>query len=159
MARAANPVPKGYSTVTPVLTLEDTRKAIDWYKKALEAEEQYTSVGPDGKVMHAAIRIGSSYLMLHDEMMGTKGPRSLGGSPIELWLYVEDCDVVFDRAVAAGAVAKVPIDDQFWGDRWGVFADPFGLTWSVATRKEDLTQEEIEARHEELHGAMAGKSS
>jgi uncharacterized glyoxalase superfamily protein PhnB len=158
MAKAASPVPKGYSTVTPVLTLEDTRKAIDWYKKALNAEEQSIAVGPDGKVMHAAIRIGSSYLMLHDEMMGAKAPRTLGGSPVELWLYVDDCDAVFKRAVDAGAVAKVPVSDQFWGDRWGVFTDPFGLGWSVATHKEDLTKEEMESRQSEQLAEMAGKT-
>src|SRR6185503_11480143 len=157
MAKSAKPVPEGYSTVTPVLTCQDTRKAIDWYKKALGAEEGYVSTGPDGKVMHAAIRIGESYLMLHDEMMGTKSARALGGSPIELWLYVDDCDAVFKKAVDAGAQAKVPIADQFWGDRWGVFADPFGLTWSVATHKEDLSHEEIEARQNEAFAEMAGK--
>jgi uncharacterized glyoxalase superfamily protein PhnB len=157
MARAASPVPKGYSTVTPVLTLEDSRKAIDWYKKALGAEESGVSVGPDGKVMHAAIRIGNSYLMLHDEMMGAKPARALGGSPIELWLYVDDCDALFQRAVDAGAQAKVPVADQFWGDRWGVFTDPFGLSWSVATHKEDLTKDEMEARQSEFFAEMAGQ--
>lgn len=158
MAKATSPIPKGYSTVTPVLTLEDTRKAIDWYKKALNAEELSLSAGPDGKVMHAAIRIGGSTLMLHDEMMGAKAPRTLGGSPVELWLYVDDCDAVFKRAVDAGAVAKVPVSDQFWGDRWGVFTDPFGLGWSVATHKEDLTKEEIESRQSELFAETAGKT-
>lgn len=158
MAKATSPVPKGYSTVTPVLTHENTRKAIDWYKKALGAEELSISAGPDGKIMHAAIRIGSSYLMLHDEMMGAKGPQKLGGSPVELWLYVDDCDAVFKRAVDAGAVAKTPPSDQFWGDRWGVFTDPFGLAWSVATHKEDLTKAEIESRQEEFFSAMAGKN-
>jgi PhnB protein len=157
MAKATSPVPKGYSTVTPVLTLEDSRKAIDWYKKALNAEEQSVSAGPDGKVMHAAIRIGNSYLMLHDEMMGSKSSRTLGGSPIDLWLYVDDCDAVFKRAVDAGATPKMPVSDQFWGDRWGVFTDPFGLEWSVATHKEDLTREEIEARQEQFFAAMADK--
>ena len=157
MAKASSPVPKGYSTVTPVLTLEDSRKAIDWYKKALGAEEQGVATGPDGKVMHAAIRIGSSQLMLHDEMMGSKSPRTLGGSPVDLWLYVEDCDAAFKRAVDAGAVAKMPVSDQFWGDRWGVFTDPFGLEWSVATHKEDLTKEEMEARQKELFASMAGQ--
>lgn len=158
MAKAASPVPKGYSTVTPVLTLEDSRKAIDWYKKALGAEEQSVSAGPDGKVMHAAIRIGNSYLMLHDEMMGSKSPRTLGGSPVDLWLSVDDCDAAFKRAVDAGATPKVPVSDQFWGDRWGVFTDPFGLEWSVATHKEDLTREEIESRQSEFFAATAGKS-
>jgi len=159
MARAASPVPKGYSTVTPVLTCEDTRKAIEWYKKALGAEEQSTSVGPDGKVMHASIRLGTSYLMLHDEMMGSKAARRLGGSPVELFLYVDDCDALFKRAVDAGAVAKMLPSDQFWGDRWGAFTDPFGLVWQVATHKEDLTKEEIESRQAEFFAEMAGKTS
>jgi PhnB protein len=158
MARAASPVPKGYSTVTAVLTMQDTRKAIDWYEKALGAEEQSISTGPDGKVMHASIRLGTSYLMLHDEMAGSKSPRAYGGSPVELFLYVPDCDAVFKRAVDAGAEGKVPPSDQFWGDRWGVFTDPFGLSWSVATHKEDLTKDEIESRQSELFAEMVGKT-
>ena len=157
MTRATNPVPEGYTTVTPVVTLENTRKAIDWYKKALGAEEQHTSVGPDGKVMHSAIRIGDSHVMLHDEIAGSKSPRAFGGSPVELFLYVKDCDAVFKKAVDAGAEGKVPPSDQFWGDRWGVFVDPFGLAWSVATHKEDLTKEEIEARQSEFFAEMAAK--
>ena len=158
MARAANPVPKGYSTVTPILTLVDTRKAIEWYERALGAEEQSISVGPDGKVVHAAIRIGNAHLMLHDEMMGAKSPKALGGSPMELFLYVDDCDALYKRAVDAGAVEKVPLEDQFWGDRWGVLTDPFGFSWSVATHKEDLTPEEIERRQSELFAQTASKS-
>jgi PhnB protein len=157
MARATSPIPKGYSTVTPVLTLQDSRKAIAWYTKALGAEQQSVSAGPDGKVMHAAIRIGDSHLMLHDEMQGSRSARTLGGSPVELWLYVDDCDALFERAVAAGAVPKMPVADQFWGDRWGVLEDPFGLTWSVATHKEDLTREEMESRAQEFFAASAGK--
>ena len=158
MARAASPVPKGYSTVTPVLTMDDSRKAIDWYKKALGAKDEGISEGPDGKVMHAAIRIGDSPLMIHDPMAGTKSPRAYGGSPVELFLYVEDCDAFYKRAVDAGAQGKVPPSDQFWGDRWGVFVDPFGLAWSVATHKEDLTPEEMETRQNEFFAATAGKN-
>ena len=157
MARSASPVPEGYSTVTPVLTLEDTRKAIEWYKKALGAEEHGISEGPDGKVMHAAIRIGRSYLILHDEMMGAKAPRKLGGSPVELFVYVDDCDAVYKRAVDAGAKPTMPVEDQFWGDRWGALTDPFGFGWQIATHKEDLTKEEIEARQSEFFAEMAGK--
>ena len=157
MAKATNPIPAGYATVTPVLTHRDSKKALDWYQRALGAEQESLSVGPDGKVMHAAIRIGNSHLMLHDEMMGSKSAPSLGGSPVELWLYVDDVDRVFERAVAAGAKAQQAVSDQFWGDRWGVFTDPFGLTWSVATHKEDLTKDEIEARMEKQFAEMAGK--
>ena len=109
-------------------------------------------------VMHASIRVGTSYLMLHDEMAGSKSPRAYGGSPVELFLYVDDCDAVFKRAVDAGADGKVKPSDQFWGDRWGVFTDPFGLSWSVATHKEDLTKDEIESRQSEFFAEMAGKS-
>jgi PhnB protein len=164
MTRTVKPVPEGYSTVTPVLTMEDTRKAIDWYKKALGAEEMGVSKGPDGKVMHADIRIGKSHIMLHDEMMGTKAPSRLGGSPVELWLYVDDCDALFERAVNAGAKVEVPVSDQFWGDRFGAFKDPFGLGWAVATHKEELTAEQIKARQEKHFAAreqeqLAGAAS
>jgi len=158
MTTAASPVPKGYSTVTPVLTMKDTRKAIAWYEKALGATEQSVSEGPDGKVMHASIRIGTSYVMLHDEMQGAKSPGALGGSPVELCLYVEDCDALFKRAVDAGAKGNVPPSDQFWGDRWGVFTDPFGLAWWAVTHKEDLTKDEIESRQSEFFAEMAGKA-
>ena len=159
MAKATSPIPKGYSTVTPVVTLDDTRKAIDWYKKALGAKEQSVSKSPEGKVMHADILIGNSHLMLHDEMMGTRSAKKLGGSPIELWLYVEDCDAVFKKAVDAGAKATFPPTDQFWGDRHGSFTDPFGLSWSVATHKEDLTKAEMERRQEAFFAEMAEKVS
>ena len=157
MAKATDAIPKGYHAVTPVLCLEDSRRAIDWYKKALGAEEQSISAGPDGKVMHAAIRIGDSHLMLHDEMQGSKSARTLGGSPVELWLYVPDVDAVFKRAVDAGAKPGMQVADQFWGDRWGTFTDPFGLSWSVATHKEDLSKAEMETRQKEFFAEMAGK--
>src|ERR1700680_2505668 len=103
MAKAKHAVPEGHHTVTPMLTLEHAAQAMDWYKKALGAEEMARSVGPDGKILHAQMRIGNSLLMMHDAMMGGKGPHGLGGSPMSLWIYVEDCDALFNRAVAAGA--------------------------------------------------------
>lgn len=156
MAKAKQAVPEGYQTVTPVLTLDGARKAIDWYKKALGAEELSVSPGPDGKIMHAEIRIGSSKVMLNDPVMGNKGPKDLGGSPASLWLYVEDCDALFNRAVEAGGKVEMPLGDQFWGDRFGAFKDPFGYSWSIATHKEDLTREEIEVRQAEFFEQMAG---
>ena len=102
MTKASSAIPRGHHTVTPSLTLDNAAQAIDWYKKALGAEEIARSVGPDGKIMHAEIRIGDSLIMLMDAMMGGKGPKALGGSPASLWLYVDDCDALFDRAVAAG---------------------------------------------------------
>ena len=102
MAKASNAIPKGHHTVTPSLTLDNAAQAIDWYKKALGAEETSRAVGPDGKIMHAEIRVGDSPIMLMDAMMGMKGPKGFGGSPASLWLYVDDCDALFKRAVAAG---------------------------------------------------------
>src|SRR3954464_2816494 len=103
MAKAKHAVPEGFHTVTPQLTLDDAAKAIEWYKKALGAEEVSRANGTDGKFMHAELRIGDSLIMMNDAMMGGKGPRTLGGSPASLWVYVDDCDTMFNRAVAAGA--------------------------------------------------------
>jgi len=156
--RAKKPVPEGFHTVTPQLTLENTAQAIDWYKKALGAEEISRAAGPDGKIMHAEIRIGDSRLMLNDEMGGGKSARAMGGSPMSLWVYVEDCDTLFNRAVAAGAKVEGPMSqltDQFWGDRTGMFTDPFGYRWSIATHKEDLTREEMEKRGAEFFKQQA----
>jgi PhnB protein len=138
-------VPAGYHTITAQLTLDDAAQTMDWYKKALGAEEVSRSVGPDGKIMHAELKIGDSRFMMNDVMMG-KGPRAFGGSPASLWLFVEDSDVLFDRAVRAGAKVEMPMADQFWGDRADAVADPAGYTWWIATRKEDLTPEEMEKR-------------
>ena len=154
MAQAKSAVPAGHHTVTPQLTLDNAAQAIDWYKKALGAEEVARAVGPDGKIMHAEIRIGNSLIMVNDPMGGAKGPTGFGGSPASLWLYVEDCDALFNRAVAAGA--QVPpgpmgqLADQFWGDRSGTLIDPQGYQWTIATRKEDLTPPEIQKRMDEF---------
>ena len=146
MANAKKAVPEGYHTITPQLTLSDAARAIDWYKKALGAEERGRFPGPDGKIMHAELRIGDSQFMLNDEVMGQKAPKSLGGSPASFWLYVDDSDSLYKRAVDAGAKVQMPITDQFWGDRAGSVADPAGYTWWISTRKEDLTQAEIQQR-------------
>ena len=154
MARAKSPIPVGFHTVTPQLTLDNAAEAIDWYKKAFGAEEMSRAIGPDGKIMHAELRIGDSRLMVNDAMMGSKGPKTMGGSPISLWVYVDDVDSFFNRAVAAGA--QVPpgpmgaVADQFWGDRCGMVIDPAGYRWTIATRKEDLTPEEIKQRQDEF---------
>ena len=150
MAKAKKAVPEGHHTVTPHLIMDNAAKALDWYKKALGAQEVARAAGPDGKIMHAEIRIGDSLIMLNDEMGGAKSAKAFGGSPASLWVYVDDCDALFNRAVAAGA--KVPpgpmgaMADQFWGDRAGTLTDPHGYTWTIATRKEDLTTEEINTR-------------
>ncbi len=154
MAKAKNPVPEGFHTVTPQLTLDNAAQAIDWYKKALGAEEVTRAVGPNGEIMHAELRIGNSLIMLNDAMGGGKGPKAYGGSPLSLWLYVNDCDSLYNRAVSAGAqVPPGPMSkmaDQFWGDRCGTFNDPFGYRWTIATRKEDLAPDEMKRRQDEF---------
>jgi PhnB protein len=149
MAKAAKPVPEGYHTITPQLTLDDAAGTIEWYKKALGAEELGRSLGPDGKIMHAEIKIGNSRVMVNDVMMG-KGPKALGGSPASLWLFVDDSDALFKRALGAGATVAMPIADQFWGDRAGAVIDPAGYTWWIASRKEDLTPAEMRQRAEDF---------
>jgi uncharacterized glyoxalase superfamily protein PhnB len=154
MAKATRAVPEGHHTVTPQLVLDNAAQAIDWYKKALGAEEVARVVGPDGKIMHAEIRIGDSLIMLNDPMGGGKGPKAFGGSPAALWLYVEDCDALFNRAVAAGGHVRPgpmgQLTDQFWGDRSGTFTDPYGYEWTIATHKEDVTPEEMKRRTDEF---------
>src|SRR5256885_17237899 len=108
MAKAKRAVPEGYHTVTPALILDDAAAAVDWYKKALGAEELARALGPDGKIMHGEIRLGDSRVMVNDAMMGMKGPQGHGGSPASLWVYVDDCDALFNRAVAAGAKVLMP---------------------------------------------------
>jgi PhnB protein len=150
MAKAKNAVPEGFHTVTPVLTLDNAAQAIDWYKKALGAQEVSRAVGPDGTILHADLRIGDSRIMLNDAMMGSKGPKAIGGSPASLWIYVEDCDALFTRAVAAGAQVfgggMGQMQDQFWGDRSGTVTDPHGYNWTIATHKEDLSPQEMQQR-------------
>jgi PhnB protein len=153
MAKAKSAVPEGLHTVTPQLTLDNAAEAIEWYKKALGADETSRATGPDGKIMHAELRIGTSRIFVNDAMMGGKGPKALGGSPASFWIYVDDCDALFKRAIAAGGqVALGPmgqLQDQFWGDRSGSMTDPSGYMWTIATRKEDLTPEEMQQRQEQ----------
>jgi len=162
MAPAKSPVPEGFHTVTPHLILDNAAAAIEWYKKAFGAQEKSRALGPDGKIMHAELEIGNSRFMLNDEMGGGRSAKSLGGSPISLWIYVPDCDAIFNRAVAAGAtVPSGPMGqlaDQFWGDRTGMLIDPHGFQWTIATRKEDLSREEMDRRAEEFFKQFAGQS-
>ena len=155
MAKAASPVPEGYHTITPGLTLDNAARTIEWYKKAFGAEEIGRHLGPDGKIMHAELKIGGSRFMVNDAMPGTKGPQAYGGSPVTLWIYVENCDALFNRAVGAGAGVEMPLTDQFWGDRGGVVKDPEGYTWWIATRKEDLTPAELDQRAAEFFKMMS----
>lgn len=154
MSKAASYRPENFHSVTPQLTLNNAAKAIDWYKKALGAEEVARSLGPDGKIMHAELRIGDSHLFVNDVMMG-KGPKEFGGSPAGFWIYIENSDVLFKRAVDAGGKVQMPLEDQFWGDRAGAIADPEGYTWWIATRKEHLTKTQVEQRAQEYFAKMA----
>jgi len=139
------PVPEGMHTVTPHLVCAGAADAIEFYKKAFNAVEGGRLPGPQGKLMHAMIRIEGSAVMLVDEMpeWGAFGPKSLKGSPVTIHLYVEDVDAFVKRAVAAGAKITMPVDDTFWGDRYGRLEDPFGHHWSVATHIRDMTYEEM----------------
>lgn len=145
---AVRPIPEGYHSVTPYLIVRGAAAAIEFYKKAFGATELFRMDGPGGKVGHAEIRIGNSPVMLADEHheIGAVGPEVLGGSPVNLLIYVEDCDAVFTRALAEGAAETRPLKDQFYGDRSGTLTDPFGHSWTVATHKEDVSPEEMQRR-------------
>jgi len=157
MAKAAKPVPEGYQTMTPQLTLDNAAQTIDWYVKALGAKEVSRFTGPDGKIMHAELSIGTSRFLVNDAMEGQKGPQALGGSPASWWLYVDNCDTLFNRAVGAGAKVQMKMEDQFWGDRAGAVADPNGYTWWIATRKETLTPDELRQRADEYFKQPASR--
>jgi uncharacterized glyoxalase superfamily protein PhnB len=140
------PIPEGYHTVTPMFVFKEAQKAIDFYKKALGAIEKFVMPGPNGKgIMHAELKIGDSNIMLGEENPDypCKSAETLGESPISLFLYVKDADAAFKKAVDAGATAKMPVQDMFWGDRMGTVQDPFGYSWSFATHTKDLTPDQI----------------
>jgi PhnB protein len=142
------PIPDGYPRVTPYLIVDGASAAIDFYRDVLGASERMRMDGPDGKVGHAELELGDSVIMLADEFpeIGARGPKSVGGSPVSLHVYVEDVDAVFDEAVQAGAKPTRPPEDKFYGDRGGEFEDPFGHRWSIATHIEDVPPDEMAAR-------------
>jgi PhnB protein len=142
------PIPDGYHTVTPYLIVRGGARALEFYKQAFGATELFRMADPSGKVGHAEIRIGDCPVMLADEYpdMGARSPESFGGSPVSLYVYVEDVDAVAERAIAAGAKVERPVKDQFYGDRSGTFVDPFGHKWTIATHVEDLTPEQMHQR-------------
>ena len=148
------PVPEGMHTVTPHLICAGAAEAIEFYKKAFGAVEEGRLPGPNGKLMHAMIRIGDSALMLVDEMpeWGALGPKALKGSPVTIHLYVEDVDAFAARAVAAGAKITMPVADMFWGDRYGKLEDPFGHHWSVATHMRDVSPQEMQQAMQKMGG-------
>jgi PhnB protein len=148
MAGNVKPIPDGYHSVTPYLIVKGAAKAIDFYKQVFGATETFRMPQPDGRIGHAELKIGNSTIMLADEFpeRNISGPESLGGTPVMIHLYIDDVDTVAKRAVAAGAKEIRPVQDQFYGDRSGMFADPFGHQWNIATHVEDLSPEEIGKR-------------
>src|SRR2546428_9358949 len=145
---ALKPIPEGYHTATPYLIVKGAVKALEFYKRAFGAREPTRFTTPDGEIGHAEFRIGDSVIMLADEYpdMGYRSPKSIGGTPVSILLYVEDVDRWFERAIAAcGKVAR-PVANQFYGDRTGTLTDPFGHVWSIATRVEDVSPEETRRR-------------
>ena len=148
MSNKPKSIPDGYHTVTPYLIVNDAAAAIEFYKKAFGATELMRMPKPDGKIGHAEIRIGDSPVMLADETpeMGARSPRTIGGSPVSIFLYVDDVDTTFAKAVNAGAKVERPVADQFYGDRTGGAQDPFGHVWYIATHVEDVSPEEMKKR-------------
>jgi PhnB protein len=151
---AVKPIPDGYHTVTPYLIIKGAGDAIEFYKKAFDATELFRMPGPDGKVMHAEIRIGDSPIMLADEFpeMNCVGPQTRGGPTSSILLYVPDVDSLFKKVEAAGGKVVRPLQDQFYGDRSATFSDPYGHMWTIATHKEDLSMEEMEKRKAAMKG-------
>jgi uncharacterized glyoxalase superfamily protein PhnB len=155
MSAKVTPIPDGFHTLTPHLIVRGAAEAIEFYKNAFGAEEVMRSTMPGSKtIMHASLRIGDSVIMLNDEFpnYGALSPVALNGSPVTIHLYVTDVDAVFNRAVAAGATARMPVADMFWGDRYGKLTDPFGHHWSIATRKEIVSPAELEKRAAKAFG-------
>jgi PhnB protein len=146
------PIPEGMHTVTPHLICAGAADAIEFYRKAFGAVELSRMPGSDGKLMHASIRIGDSVIMLNEENpdWGSFGPKSLKGSPVTIHLYVENVDAIFEQAVRAGAKVTMPLDDMFWGDRYGKLEDPFGHLWSIGTHVRDVSPEEMQKAMEQM---------
>lgn len=156
MAGTKRANPEGFSAVTPHIAIKGAREALEFYKKAFGAEERFMLPGPDGRVMHAEMTIGGSIVMLAEEYSECPGPRSpqtLGGTTFSLHLYFENVDEAFDRAVKAGAEVTMPLENMFWGDRYGRIRDPFGHEWSLAQHISDPTPEEMQAA---MNAMMSG---
>ncbi len=153
-------IPDGYHSITPYLVIRNASKAIEFYKNAFGAKEIYRINGPDGiSIGHAELNIGDSIFMLSDEYPEMKwfSPESIGGSPVSMYVYVKDVDRIFNQAISQGATAIKPVEDQFYGDRSGFLKDPFGHFWSIATRKQNLSIEEVKKKGEEKMLEMLNK--
>ena len=150
---AVRPIPEGYPRVTPYLIVDGAAAAIDFYVDVLDAKEQMRMPTPEGGVGHAELLIGDSMIMLADESpdMGARGPKSIGGSPVSLMVYVEDVDATFAKAIKAGATETGAVEDKFYGDRSGTFEDPWGHSWHIASHVEDVSSEEMERRAAEQY--------
>jgi PhnB protein len=155
---AVKPIPEGYHSVTPYLTVDDAAQAIEFYKKAFGAKERGRMEGRDGKIGHAELEIGDSLVMLSDALpqFTTKPPKELGGTSASVFLYVEDVDALVQQAVDAGATVDTEIADQFWGDRFGSVTDPFGHSWLISTHVEDVPPEEMAERAKQALAATSG---
>jgi len=157
MPSKIQPIPKGYHSITPYLVVNDAKRAIEFYQHAFGAQEIVKMDGPNGKIMHAELKIGDSMLMLADEnpASGSTSPKTLRGTAAGIMLYVDNVDNVFKQAVSAGAKADQQPSDMFWGDRYGKLTDPFGHSWSVATHIEDVPPQEMAKRAKEAMAKMA----
>ena len=158
----AKPIPDGFSSVTPIFVFKDCRKALDFYKQAFGAQELFAMPGPDGKgIMHAELKVGNSILMMGEECpeMSSKSVETLGGSPINLYLYVENVDQAFRRALEAGAKQVAAVEDMFWGDRTGTVQDLFGYHWTLATHIKDLTPQEMQQGAQEAYAKISNKAT
>jgi PhnB protein len=155
---ATKAIPEGYRTATPYLIVKGASRALDFYKKAFGAEQLFRMDGPGGNVMHAEMQIGDSRLMLADEFpdMGYVAPKPGDGASNSIYLYVEDVDKRFQRAIDAGAQVMRPVHDEFYGDRTGTLTDPFGHVWNLATHKEDVSETELKHRFEEMQKKKGG---
>jgi uncharacterized glyoxalase superfamily protein PhnB len=153
---SVKPIPEGYHTLTPFFTVRDAVRAIEFYKQAFGAQERGVMKGPDGKVMHAELKIGDSIVMLADEFpeFGSLAPESGASTSMGLHIYVNNVDDAFDRAVKAGAQVEMPVVDQFWGDRYGRLKDPFGHKWSIATHVKDMSADEMKHSMDEAMEKM-----
>ena len=151
-------IPAGYTSVTPSLTFKDSKKAIEFYKRAFNAKVLDVFPSPTGQgLMHATMQIGDAIIMMGDEMPQCQSAETLGGSPISMYIYVPNADAAFKQALAAGATVVMPVADMFWGDRAGNIKDPFGYTWMLATHTQDLTQEQIRKGGEAFFAEMGKK--
>ena len=154
---AVRPIPEGYHAITPYIVVDDAERAIEFYKDAFGADEHVRMPGPDGKIAHAELQIGDSKLMLSDpfEQSNVKSPSDRGGPTSSIFMYVEDVDATFEQARRAGASVVSELEDMFWGDRFGTLTDPFGHVWSIATHKEDLSEEEMAERSKAAMAEMS----